>query len=59
MIDEVRRKRRRDAVPAGFLLELPHSQAELLLSESLQMDMPAGAVIDRAGDPARCFVERQ
>jgi CRP/FNR family cyclic AMP-dependent transcriptional regulator len=52
----VLRALRREALPGGFLLELPPAEAGLLLSESVRMDVPAGAVIYRAGDPARCFV---
>jgi CRP-like cAMP-binding protein len=47
---------RREGFASGFLFELPREQAQLLLAESIRMDMPAGAVIYRAGDPARCFV---
>jgi CRP/FNR family transcriptional regulator, cyclic AMP receptor protein len=44
-----------DPVP-GFLADLPDEQAERVLAESLKVDVPAGAVVYREGDPARCFL---
>ncbi len=50
------RELRRDGLKTGFLLDLPAAQADRLLSESVRMDVPAGAVVYRDGDAARCFV---
>jgi len=41
---------------AVFLLALPQEQATRLISESIEMDVPAGAVVYREGEVARCFV---
>lgn len=45
-----------DPLAAGFLANLPAAQAERLLAESIELDVPAGAIVYREGDPPRCFV---
>lgn len=41
---------------AGFLFDLPASQADRLLGESIRLDVPSGSVIYREGEAARCFI---
>jgi hypothetical protein len=43
-----------DPLAAGFLA-LPAAQVERLVAESLELDVPAGAIVYREGDPPRCF----
>lgn len=50
------RELRREGFARGFLFDLPTAQAHRLLSESIRMDVPAGSVVYREGDRARCFV---
>jgi CRP-like cAMP-binding protein len=46
----------RNKSAAGFIARLPTSQAEWLVGESITMEVPAGAVVYREGEAARCFV---
>jgi CRP-like cAMP-binding protein len=46
----------RGTLATGFISRLPSPQAERLIADSIAMDVPAGAVVYREGDAARCFV---
>lgn len=46
----------REGLAGGFLFDLPPAQADRLLSDSIRIDVPAGGVVYREGDAARCFV---
>jgi CRP/FNR family transcriptional regulator, cyclic AMP receptor protein len=46
----------REGLAGGFFFDLPPGQADRLLSESIRIDLPAGGVVYREGDAARCFV---
>jgi CRP/FNR family transcriptional regulator, cyclic AMP receptor protein len=45
-----------ELISEGLLSTLPPDQARRLLDGAIRMDVPAGAIVYREADPARCFV---